>query len=147
MALEKTLGIIKPDAVAKKCIGKILAHVEENGLYIIACKMTHLSKEDAEEFYNEHVGQSFYAPLVNYMTSGPIIIQVFEGENAIKTLRNIMGSTIPNKADRGTIRNLYGNHKPVNGTYENAIHVSDSKESDEREINFFFTDNEINKWA
>ena len=80
MALEKTLGIIKPDAVAKKSIGKILAHVEENGLYIIACKMTHLSKEDAEEFYSEHVGQSFYAPLVNYMTSGPIIIQVFEGE-------------------------------------------------------------------
>jgi len=145
VALERTLGIIKPDAIAKKFTGKILTHIEENGLHIIASRMTLLSKEEAEEFYSEHIGQSFYAPLINYMTSGPIIIQVFEGENAIKTLRNIMGSTIPNKAEVGTIRNLYGNHKPVNGTYENAIHGSDSKESAEREINFFFNDNEINK--
>ena len=145
MALERTLAIIKPDAVAKNFIGKILAQIEENGLYIIASKMIHLSKEEAEEFYSEHSKRPFYNSLVKYMSSGPVMVQVFEAENAIETLRNIMGSTKPIEAKEGTIRNLYANHEPVNGTYENAIHGSDSIQSAGREIDFFFTNSEINK--
>lgn len=145
MALERTLAIIKPDAVAKNFIGEILAQIEENGLHIIASKMTHLSKEEVEEFYSEHSKRPFYNSLVKYMSSGPVMVQVFEGENAIETLRNIMGATKPIEAKKGTIRNLYANHEPVNGTYENAIHGSDSIQSAGREINFFFTNSEINK--
>ena len=145
MALERTLAIIKPDAVAKNFIGKILAQIEENGLYIIASKMIHLSKEEAEEFYSEHSKRPFYNSLVKYMSSGPVMVQVFEADNAIETLRNIMGATKPFEAKEGTIRNLYANHEPVNGTYENAIHGSDSIQSAGKEINFFFTNNEINK--
>ena len=145
MALEKTLAIIKPDAVAKNFIGKILAQIEENGLYIIASKMIRLSKEEAEEFYSEHSKRPFYNSLVKYMSSGPVMVQVFEAENAIETLRNIMGATKPIEAKEGTIRNLYANHEPVNGTYENAIHGSDSIQNAGREINFFFTNSEINK--
>ena len=145
MALERTLAIIKPDAVAKNFIGKILAQIEENGLHIIASKMTHLSKEEAEEFYSEHSKRPFYNSLVKYMSSGPVMVQVFEAKNAIETLRNIMGATKPFEAKEGTIRNLYANHEPVNGTYENAIHGSDSIQSAGREINFFFTNSEINK--
>ena len=145
MALERTLAIIKPDAVAKNFIGKILAQIEENGLYIIASKMIHLSKEEAEEFYSEHSKRPFYNSLVKYMSSGPVMVQIFEAENAIETLRNIMGATKPFEAKEGTIRNLYANHEPVNGVYENAIHGSDSIQSAGREINFFFTNNEITK--
>lgn len=145
MALERTLAIIKPDAVAKNFIGEILAQIEENGLHIIASKMMYLSKEEAEEFYSEHSKRPFYNSLVKYMSSGPVMIQVFEGENAIEALRNIMGATKPIEAKKGTIRNLYANHEPVNGTYENAIHGSDSIQSAGREINFFFTNSEINK--
>ena len=104
--------------------------------------MTHLSKAEAEEFYNEHAERSFYQSLIDYMTSGPVMIQIFEGENAITVLRNIMGSTIPGEAKEGTIRNLYGNFEAVNGTYQNAIHGSDSKKNAEREINFFFSKND-----
>jgi len=145
MALERTLAIIKPDAVAKNFIGEILAQIEENGLHIIASKMTHLSKEEVEEFYSEHSKRPFYNSLVKYMSSGPVMVQIFEGENAIEALRNIMGATKPIEAKKGTIRNLYANHEPVNGTYENAIHGSDSIQSARREINFFFTNSEINK--
>ena len=145
MALERTLAIIKPDAVAKNFIGKILAQIEENGLYIIASKMIHLSKEEAEEFYSEHSKRPFYNSLVKYMSSGPVMVQVFEAKNAIETLRNIMGATKPFEAKEGTIRNLYANHEPINGTYENAIHGSDSIQSARKEINFFFTNSEINK--
>ena len=145
MALEKTLAIIKPDAVAKNFIGKILAQIEENGLHIIASKMMYLSKEEAEEFYCEHSKRPFYNSLVKYMSSGPVMVQVFEAENAIEALRNIMGATKPIEAKKGTIRNLYANHEPVNGTYENAIHGSDSIQNAGREINFFFTNSEINK--
>jgi nucleoside-diphosphate kinase len=145
MALERTLAIIKPDAIAKNFIGKILAQIEENGLHIIASKMTHLSKEEVEEFYSEHSKHPFYNSLVKYMSSGPVMVQIFEGENAIEALRNIMGATKPIEAKKGTIRNLYANHEPVNGTYENAIHGSDSIQSARREINFFFTNSEINK--
>ena len=145
VATEKTLGIIKPDAVAKNYSGKILAQIEANGLQVIASKMTRLTREKAKKFYGEHVNQTFYKPLVEYMISGPIIVKVFEGDNAIINLRNIMGATIPSKAKEGEIRRLYGNHEPVNGTYENAIHGSDSLESAKREINFFFTNDEIYK--
>ena len=145
MALERTLAIIKPDAVAKNFIGKILAQIEENGLYIIASKMIHLSKDKAEEFYCEHSRRPFYNSLVKYMSSGPVMVQVFEAENAIEALRNIMGATKPFEAKEGTIRNLYANHEPVNGVYENAIHSSDSIQSAGREINFFFTNSEITK--
>ncbi len=145
MGIERTLGIIKPDAVAKNFTDKILAQIEGNGLQIIASKMMHLSKEEAEKFYSEHVERSFYKPLVDYMTSGPVMIKIFEGENAITSLRNIMGATIPSEAKEGTIRNLYANFEAINGTYQNAIHGSDSKESAEKEINFFFSKNEINK--
>ena len=145
MALERTLAIIKPDAIAKNFIGKILAQIEENGLHIIASNMTHLSKEVVEEFYSEHSKRPFYNSLVKYMSSGPVMAQVFEGENAIEALRNIMGATKPIEAKKGTIRNLYANHEPINGTYENAIHGSDSIQSAGREINFFFTNSEINK--
>jgi nucleoside-diphosphate kinase len=145
VALERTLAIIKPDAVAKNFIGEILAQIEENGLCIIASKMIHLSKDKAEEFYCEHSKRPFYNSLVKYMSSGPVMVQVFEAENAIETLRNIMGATKPFEAKEGTIRNLYANHEPVNGTYENAIHGSDSVQSAGKEINFFFTNSEINK--
>ena len=145
MALEETLAIIKPDAVAKNFIGKILAQIEENGLHIIASKMMYLSKEEAEEFYCEHSKRPFYNSLIKYMSSGPVMVQVFEAENAIEALRNIMGATKPIEAKKGTIRNLYANHEPVNGTYENAIHGSDSIQNAGREINFFFTNSEINK--
>ena len=107
--------------------------------------MIHLSKEEAEEFYCEHSKHPFYNSLVKYMSSGPVMVQVFEAENAIETLRNIMGATKPIEAKEGTIRNLYANHEPVNGTYENAIHGSDSIQSAGREIDFFFTNSEINK--
>ena len=145
MALERTLAIIKPDAVAKNFTGEILTQIEENGLHIIASKMMYLSKEEAEEFYCEHSKRPFYNSLVKYMSSGPVMVQVFEGEDAIEALRNIMGATKPIEAKKGTIRNLYANHEPVNGTYENAIHGSDSIQSAGREINFFFTNSEINK--
>jgi len=145
VALERTLAIIKPDAVAKNFIGKILAQIEENGLHIIASKMMYLSKKEAEEFYCEHSKRPFYNSLVKYMSSGPVMVQVFEAENAIEALRNIMGATKPIEAKKGTIRNLYANHEPVNGTYENAIHGSDSIQNAGREINFFFTNSEINK--
>ena len=141
--MEETLGIIKPDAVAKNFTNKILAQIEGNGLQIIASKMVHLSKDEAEEFYSEHANRSFYKSLIDYMTSGPVIIKIFKGENAIASLRTIMGATIPSEAKEGTIRNLYANFEAVNGTYQNAIHGSDSKESAEREINFFFSKNEI----
>ncbi len=147
MGIERTLGIIKPDAVAKNFTDKILAQIEGNGLQIIASKTMRLSKEKAEEFYSEHAKRSFYKSLVDYMTSGPVMIKIFEGENAITSLRIIMGSTIPSEAKEGTIRNLYANFEAVNGTYQNAIHGSDSKESAEREINFFFSKNEINRRA
>ena len=143
MAIEKTLAIIKPDAVAKNYAGKILAQIEANGLKIVASKMTHLTRKKAEKFYSEHVDQIFYKPLIKYMSSGPIIVKVFEGDHAISNLRKIMGATIPSNAKEGEIRKLYGNHEPVNGTYENAIHGSDSLESAEREINFFFTNDEL----
>jgi nucleoside-diphosphate kinase len=143
MALERTLAIIKPDAVASDFTGNILALIEKSGLNIIAAKMLHLSIGKAEELYAEHQGRPFYNPLLNFMTSGPVMVQVLEGENAIKILRDLMGATIPKEAEVGTIRNLYANHDFNGEVHENAIHGSDSLESAQREIDFFFNESEI----
>jgi len=143
MALEKTLAIIKPDAVANDFTGNILALIEKSGLSIIAAKMLHLSLGKAEELYAEHQGRPFYNPLLNFMTSGPVMVQVLEGENAMQILRNLMGATVPKEAAAGTIRNLYAEHEFNGEVHENAIHGSDSVESAQREIDFFFKEDEI----
>ena len=143
MALERTLAIIKPDAVAKNFTGKILALMEESGLSIIAAKMVHLSVDKAEELYAEHQGRPFYKPLLNFMTSGPVMVQVLEAEDAIQILRRLMGATVPKEAEAGTIRNLYAEHEFNGDVHENAIHGSDSTKSAQREISFFFKENEI----
>ena len=143
MAVEQTLAIIKPDAVAKNHIGKISALIEDNGLRIIAAKMVHLSIKDAEILYGEHKGRPFYEPLLRFMTSGPVMVEIFEGENAIQILRDIMGATVPKEAAIGTIRNLYADHDFKGDVHENAIHGSDSPESAKREIEFFFKQSEI----
>lgn len=143
MALEQTLAIIKPDAVANDLIGKISAHIEAGGLRIIAAKMLHLSMEDARSLYREHESKSFYEPLLRFMTSGPVMVQLLEGENAIRVLRDLMGATVPEKADPGTIRNLYAEHKFNGVVHENAIHGSDSIKNAKQEIEFFFAKNEI----
>lgn len=143
MALERTLAIIKPDAVAKDVIGKILALIEEGGLRIIAAKMMHLSIDKAEELYVEHKERPFYNPLVKFMTSGPVMVQVLEGEDAIQKLRQLMGATVPKEAESGTIRNLYAQHEFKGDVHENAIHGSDSIDSAHREIDFFFNAGEI----
>ena len=143
MALERTLAIIKPDAVAADFVGKILALIEESGLRIIAAKMVHLSAEKAKKLYAEHEGRPFYSPLLNFMTSGPVMVQVLEGEDAIQNLRNVMGATVPKEAAVGTIRNLYAEHEYNGAVVENAIHGSDSIESAQREIDFFFKTGEI----
>lgn len=143
MAFERTLTIIKPDAVAKGFIGKILAQIEESGLRIIAAKMVHLSVDKAEELYIEHEGRSFFNPLLKFMTSGPVMVQVLEGKDAIQVLRDLMGATIPREAEIGTIRNLYAEHEFNGDVLENAIHGSDSADSAQREIDFFFKQGEI----
>jgi len=143
MALERTLAIIKPDAVADNYIGNILALIEKSGLRIIAAKMVHLPLGKAEELYAEHHGRPFYNPLLKFMTSGPVMVQILEGDNAIQILRDLMGATVPKEAEIGTIRNLYAEHEFNGEVHENAIHGSDSVESAQREIEFFFNENEI----
>jgi nucleoside-diphosphate kinase len=143
MALERTLAIIKPDAVANNFIGNILALIEKSGLRIIAAKMVHLPIGDAEKLYAEHQGRPFYNPLLKFMTSGPVMVQVIEGKNAIKILRDLMGATVPKEAEVGSIRNLYADLDFVGDVHENAIHGSDSVDSAQREIDFFFNKDEI----
>ena len=143
MALEQTLAIIKPDAVAKDLIGKISAHIEQHGLQIIAAKMQHLSMQDVQSLYQEHEGKTFYEPLLRFMTSGPVMVELLEGENAIQVLRDLMGATVPGAAETGTIRNLYADHEFNGVVHENAIHGSDSIENAKQEIEFFFADHEI----
>jgi nucleoside-diphosphate kinase len=143
MTLERTLAIIKPDAVANDFTGNILTLIEKSGLSIVAAKMVHLSVSKAEELYAEHEGRPFYKPLLNFMTSGPVMVQVLEGENAIQILRDLMGATVPKEAEAGTIRNLYADHDFNGEVHENAIHGSDSVESAQREIDFFFKEGEI----
>ncbi len=133
MATERTFSIIKPDAVAKNVIGKILTRFEEAGLRIVASRMVHLSKEQAEGFYAEHKGRPFFNDLVSFMTSGPVVVQVLEGEHAVALNRKLMGATNPKEAAAGTIRADF-----AQTIDENAVHGSDSAESAAREIAYFF---------
>ena len=135
MAIQRTLSIIKPDAVAKNVIGEIISRFEKNNLKIIAAKLITLSASHAGGFYAEHEGKPFYNDLIEFMTSGPVFIQVLEGEDAISKNRELMGNTDPSKADPGTIRADFAQTIDAN-----AVHGSDSKISAEREIAFFFSD-------
>ncbi|BCN93814.1 nucleoside diphosphate kinase [Thiomicrorhabdus immobilis] len=136
--MQRTFSIIKPDAVSRNLIGQITQRFEENGLSVIASKMIRLSTEQAEKFYAEHKGRDFYEPLVGYMTSAPIVVQVLEGEDAIAKNRQIMGVTDPAKAEAGTIRADF-----ALSVRENSVHGSDSPESAAREIAFFFDEKEL----
>jgi nucleoside-diphosphate kinase len=133
MALERTLSIIKPDAVGKNLIGQILARFEAAGLRIVAARMMHLSRAQAEGFYAVHRERAFFAPLVEFMSSGPVLVQVLEGEDAIARNRDLMGATDPRRAARGTIRADFAE------TIEaNAVHGSDAPETARFEIGYFF---------
>ena len=133
MALERTLSIIKPDAVAKSAIGDIYARFEKAGLKIAAAKMLHLSRDDAAGFYAEHDGKPFFDALLEFMTSGPVMVQVLEGENAVATNRELMGATNPKDAAAGTIRADFAESIDAN-----AVHGSDAPTSAAREIAYFF---------
>ncbi len=133
MDKEKTLGIIKPDAVSRNLIGAIISLIEKNNIIIRQMKMMTLSQKQAEEFYNIHKDQAFYDNLIAYMTSGPIVIMVLEGLDVIKQYRKLMGKTNPEEADEGTIRKLFA----LNKTH-NSVHGSDSKHNAIIEINLFF---------
>ena len=139
MPVERTLSIIKPDAVAKDVIGEIYSRFEQAGLKIIAAKMKLLSKADAEAFYAVHCERPFFADLVKFMTSGPVMIQVLEGENAILRNRELMGATNPKEAAPGTIRADFAESIDAN-----AVHGSDGPETAQVEIGCFFADDEIN---
>lgn len=138
MALERTLSIIKPDAVAKNVIGAIVHRFETAGLRIVAQKMMHLSKEQAEGFYAEHKERPFFGALVEFMTSGPIVVMTLEGEDAVRKNREIMGATNPQEAAAGTLRADF-----AETIDENAVHGSDAVESAAREIAYFFSDEEV----
>jgi len=133
MAVERTLSIIKPDAVAKNVIGEIVSRFEKAGLKVVAMQMKQLSKDEAEGFYAEHKERPFFADLVAFMTSGPVVVQVLEGENAIALNRELMGATNPKEAAEGTIRRDFAESIDAN-----AVHGSDSAASAEREIAYFF---------
>ncbi|MBU2987329.1 nucleoside-diphosphate kinase [Saccharophagus degradans] len=138
MAIERTLSIVKPDAVEKNIIGKVISRFEKAGLKIVAAKMMHLTEEKARGFYAEHEGRPFFAGLVEFMTSGPVVVQVLEGENAIALNRELMGATNPAEAAEGTLRKDF-----ADSVGRNAVHGSDSPASAEREINYFFDASEI----
>ena len=141
MATERTLSIIKPDAVAKNVIGAIYSRFEQNGLRIVAAKMLQLSREQAAQFYAVHSERPFYQELIAFMTSGPVLVQVLEGENAVLKNREIMGATFPRDAKPGTIRADFCDAEGDQG--ENAVHGSDSAENAAIEIAFFFSPEEI----
>lgn len=138
MALERTLSIIKPDAVAKNVIGEIYSRFEKGGLKIIAARMKQLSRAEAEGFYAVHRERPFFGALVEFMSSGPVIIQVLEGENAIATHRDLMGATDPRKAAAGTIRADFADSIDAN-----AVHGSDAVDTAQAEIAYFFASSEI----
>ena len=138
MSIERTLSIIKPDAVGKNVIGKIISRFEENNLYLVAGKLVHLSDEMASGFYAEHEGKPFFNDLKKFMTSGPVFVQVLEGENAVQKNRDLMGSTNPKEAAPGTIRADFANSIDAN-----AVHGADSVKSAKREIEYFFNTEEI----
>lgn len=143
MATERTLSIIKPDAVAKNIIGKIYTRFEDSGLRIVAAKMLHLTRDQAGEFYDVHKERPFYNELIEFMTSGPVLVQVLEGENAVLKNRDIMGATFPKDAKPGTIRADFCDVDGDQG--ENAVHGSDSAENAATEITFFFGPEEIHE--
>ncbi|OPX56283.1 nucleoside diphosphate kinase [Oceanospirillum multiglobuliferum] len=138
MAVERTLSIIKPDAVAKNVVGQIIARFENAGLQVVAAKMIQLSQAQAEGFYAEHKERPFFKDLVAFMTSGPVVVQTLEGENAIMQNRDLMGATNPKEAAEGTIRRDFAESIDAN-----AVHGSDSATSAEREIAYFFSAEEI----
>ena len=138
MATERTLSIIKPDGVEKNLIGEVYRRFEQGGLRIIAAKMLHLTREQAEGFYNVHRERPFFADLVSYMTSGPVVVQVLEGDNAIAKNREIMGATNPADAEPGTIRADF-----AASIEENVVHGSDGPDTAAAEIAFFFDEGEI----
>ena len=138
MAVERTLSIIKPDAVAKNVVGQILGRFEAAGLQVIACKMQQLTQQQAEGFYAEHSERPFFKDLVAFMTSGPVTVQVLEGEGAILKNRDLMGATNPQEAAAGTIRADFASSIDAN-----AVHGSDSEISAAREVAYFFGDDEI----
>lgn len=136
--MQKTLSIIKPDAVKKNVIGKINAVIETSGLKIVAQKMIQLSKKDAENFYAIHKERPFFNDLVNFMISGPVVVQILEGDDAVSLYRKIMGATNPKEAEQGTIRQMFADSIDAN-----AVHGSDSPENAQIEIEFFFSKREI----
>jgi len=138
MALERTLSIIKPDAVAKNVIGEIYSHFEKAGLRIVAAKMTQLSREKAEGFYAVHKARPFFKDLVDFMISGPVMVQVLEGDDAIAQHRKVMGATNPAEADAGTIRAEF-----ATSIDENAVHGSDAEDTATAEIAYFFSAEEL----
>lgn len=138
MTIERTFSIVKPDAVERNLIGTLYQRIESAGLRIVAAKMLHLSKEQAEGFYAEHQGKPFFESLVGFMTSGPIMVQVLEGESAISRYRELMGKTNPEEAACGTLRADYAESMQYN-----SVHGSDSPASAERETAYFFTADEI----
>ncbi|MEK9781152.1 MAG: nucleoside-diphosphate kinase [Gammaproteobacteria bacterium] len=138
MSVQRTLSIIKPDAVKKNVIGEIISRFESNGLKLVAAKLIHLNDELASGFYAEHEGRPFFEDLKKFMTSGPVFVQVLEGENAISLNRELMGNTDPKEAAPGTIRADYANSIDAN-----AVHGSDSPESAAREINYFFPEDNL----
>ena len=138
MAIERTLSIIKPDAVAKNVIGQIYARFETAGLKVVAARMAHLSRREAEAFYGVHKERPFFKDLVDFMVSGPVMIQVLEGEGAIAKNRELMGATDPKKADPGTIRADFAESIDAN-----AVHGSDAPETAAVEIAFFFPESNV----
>jgi nucleoside-diphosphate kinase len=138
MALERTFSIIKPDGVARNLIGEVLQRFEKAGLRVVAARMQHLSQRDAEGFYAVHAARPFFKDLVKYMTSGPVLLQVLEGENAIAKNREIMGATDPKKAAPGTIR-----ADLAESIEANTVHGSDAPETAAKEITYFFRETEI----
>lgn len=132
--MERTLFIVKPDAVERNLIGKIVAQVESQGFRVVHCRLTHLTRPQAEGFYAEHKERPFFPDLVAYMTSGPVLLLGLEREGAVKKLREVVGATDPVQADQGTVRKLFGIDKQ-----RNSVHASDSAASAQRELEFFFT--------
>ena len=138
MAIERTFSIIKPDATKRNLTGKIIDRFESNGLRIVASKRIHMTREQAGEFYGVHKERPFYNDLVDFMISGPVVVQVLEGENAIAKNREIMGATNPAEADEGTIRKDFAQSIDAN-----SVHGSDAPETAAEEIKFFFSDDEL----
>jgi nucleoside-diphosphate kinase len=138
MASERTFSIIKPDATRRNITGKIIDRIESSGLRVIASKRLHLSRAQAEEFYGVHRERSFFGELVDFMISGPVVVQVLEGENAVAKYRDVMGATNPANAEAGTIRKDF-----AESIEANSVHGSDAPETAATEIKFFFKDNEI----